>query len=337
MDASVQGAVASVIVPSHRGAHRLRVLLPALARQEIGEPWEVVVALDGTLDESPDILAEWADRLPLVVTATTEPQGVVAALNRGYGVATGRVLIRCDDDLEPGPDMVRRHVDHHRGRDDLGVIGATRDVFPDTPYAAVYGRRANERGLAAAYVRPAPLRWIGWAAHNSVTRATWDRLGGFDRRFIYGQDSELGVRLAEGGIEIITDPELELPHHGPSTTTATRIPRAFVSGASQILFSEVHPGSRPSPGRPRGLKATSYDLVVRSVTGTVRSREAFAKIGQWTDLALPRLPKSVGSILVEVLVDAAGRSGRAHGTSDLAAYKGQKVDELTRERQHPHD
>ena len=50
---------ASVIVPSHRGAHRLPALLEALSRQDHPGPWEVVVVLDGVLDESPAVLESW--------------------------------------------------------------------------------------------------------------------------------------------------------------------------------------------------------------------------------------------------------------------------------------
>src|SRR6478672_11428558 len=58
---------ASVIVPSHRGAHRLPALLEALSRQDHLGPWEVVVVLDGVLDDSPRILEQWSDRLTLRV------------------------------------------------------------------------------------------------------------------------------------------------------------------------------------------------------------------------------------------------------------------------------
>ena len=38
---------ASVVVPTHRGAHRLGALLAALEMQDLAEPWEVVVVVDG--------------------------------------------------------------------------------------------------------------------------------------------------------------------------------------------------------------------------------------------------------------------------------------------------
>ncbi len=241
---------ASVIVPSHRGAHRLPALLDALARQDHAGPWEVLVVLDGVLDDSPGLLEAWQGRLPLRVVRFEQPRGVVAALNAGFSAASGRVLIRCDDDLTPVPHMVSRHVEHHRGRDDLGVSCAMRDVVTDTPYARTYGAATGRRRLEQWYTRPPALRWVDWSAHNSVTRAAWDRLDhGFDPRFVYGQDSELGFRLARSGVTIVVDPALEVEHRGAALSAANRVPRAYVAGS---LPGPVRAGARREPRSGRG-------------------------------------------------------------------------------------
>ena len=325
------GPAASVIVPSHRGAHRLPVLLEALAAQQVDEPWELVVVLDGVLDDSELILESWSDRIDLRVIARPDPRGLVATLNDGFAAARGRVLIRCDDDLTPGPDMIRRHLAHHASGDEVGVMGPTRDVFPDSPYALAYGRAATSRSLGAAYARPADQRWVGWAAHNSVTRAAWERVGGFDPRFVYGQDSELGFRLARAGVRLVVDPELELEHRGPAPDVATRAPRAFVSGASRRLFESIHgPVSAPVPGA-RGVRARAWQTAVGAVSTLLRSRDGYARAGRLVDRALPWVPPRVGGRLVAVLVESAGRSGRLHGTTDLGTYRVQKTAELSKE------
>lgn len=326
--------VASVIVPTHRGAHRLPSLLQALVDQDVEEPWELVVVLDGVLDDSPRILEQWSDRLTLRVLSHPQPLGVVVALNDGYAAARGRVLIRCDDDLTPGPDMIRRHLAHHAAEgQEVGVMGPTEDIFPDSPYAMAYGRPATERSLRAAYARPADQRWVGWAAHNSVTRSAWDRAGGFDPRFVYGQDSELGFRLDRAGVRLVVDPALQLGHRGPALDTATRSPRAFVSGASRRLFDEVHGAGHVPPVTPHDTRARLWQAAVRSVSATVRSREGYARAGRLVDRALRHLPAPVGGRLVALVVESAGRSGRLHGRTDLSFYQSQKTAELSREVQ----
>ena len=328
---------ASVIVPSHRGAHRLPALLDALARQDHSGPWEVLVVLDGVLDDSPDLLASWQGRLPLRVLRSAAPRGVVAALNDGFAAAQGRVLIRCDDDLTPAPHMVRGHVEHHRGRDDLGVSCAMRDVVTDTPYARTYGAATGRRRLEQWYTRPPALRWVDWSAHNSVTRAAWERLDhGFDPRFVYGQDSELGYRLARSGVTIVVDPALEVEHRGAALSAANRIPRAYVAGASRALFERVHGASHAAAESvPASARERVWTAAVGALAWGLRDWSSYQRLGRVVEATAPRLPRSAGARVVALATEAAGRAGRLHGPADLTTLTTQKGRELARERQAP--
>lgn len=321
----------SVIVPTHRGAHRLPELLEAFIAQDYDGEWELVVVVDGVLDSSLDIINSFKDRLPLNPVVLEKQSGVVSALNAGIEAAKGRIFIRCDDDLTPVPSFLSLHMRHHEGPVPVGVIGPTRDVFPDSAYARAYGILANEQSLAAAYTRHASFTWIGWAANVSAPCSVLKDLGGYDAKFVYGQDSELGYRIAQTGVEILVDAELETLHRGPSTSAGTRMPRAFVSGASKRLFNSVHPeAGAPAPALA-GFKGQIWNGAVRLVAGRVRTREGFARVGQAVDGVIERLPRPLATKVISLFVEAAGRSGRAHGDMNLTFYKGQKSVELSRE------
>jgi GT2 family glycosyltransferase len=321
----------SVVVPTHGGARRLPVLLDALEAQDLTQPWELIIAVDGVVDDTVEVLDTYADRLPLRVLVNPEPRGVVATLNDAFAQARGRVFVRCDDDLTPAPDFLRRHLAWHDGRSDVGVVGPTRDVFPATRYAAVYGGPANGRLLDTVYSREPGGRWMSWAANNSLHRDAWAKAGGFDPRFVYGQDSELGWRLTQQGVEIVVDPALEVEHRGPSATATGRVPRAFVSGASRKLFDQVHPGARPPAAAPRGL-AVAWNGLVATVAAGVRSPAGYERIGRLLDRVIPHLPDNIAGRLVALSVEAAGRSGQRYGSTDLATYKARKAAELAAER-----
>lgn len=321
----------SVVVPSHRGAHRLPILLDALAAQDYRGSWEVVVVLDGVLDDSNEVLELYKQKVPLRVVTHTTPQGVISAMNSGTEKARGRIVIRCDDDLTPAPDFVSRHMSHHAPGVRRAVVGPTRDVFPDTAYARVYGRPANERSLRAAYARSADKTWISWAANNSAPREDLIAVGGFDPRFVYGQDSELGYRLYRRGLEIVVDPQLEIEHRGPSSTATTRVPRAFVSGASRRLFNQVHPGAHETPEGPRGARARVWQAAVVGLSSALRTPDAWRAAGARIDPLLERIPDAWGYRLVALFVESAGRAGQLHGSDDLSVYKKQKTAELARE------
>lgn len=321
----------TVVVPTHQGAHRLPKLLDALTVQDYDEPWEVIVVVDGVLDTTVDILAAYRDLLPLRTLIHQEPRGIVLTMNEGITAARGRIVIRCDDDLTPGSSFLSFHMRHHNGERPVGVIGPTRDVFPNSAYARAYGIPANERALAASYSRNASYRWVGWAANNSVPREVLLTLGGFDPRFVYGQDSELGYRIASRGIPIAVDPDLETPHRGPSTNVESRAARAFVSGASRRLFESLHPEAHPPAQVSGNPKALIWNAAALSVAWVLRTHASYARVGKSIDRVLPWLPRSLTARTISLLVESAGRSGRANGRSDLSVYKRQKRVELAHE------
>ncbi|HET6968181.1 MAG TPA: glycosyltransferase, partial [Ornithinibacter sp.] len=112
--------LASVVVPSRGGRRRLETLLHCLEAQD--EPrFEVVVVIDGDIDDSAGLLRARPTSLAVRVVTFPVNRGRSAALNAGLAAAQGGVLIRCDDDLEPAPDFVRLHVAAHDGREH-GVV-----------------------------------------------------------------------------------------------------------------------------------------------------------------------------------------------------------------------
>src|SRR5664279_5470987 len=171
---------ASIVIPSRGGAERLPRLLTALAAQTYPD-WEEIVVIDGDIDNSEAVVARYA-HLPIRSVVFPENRGRVAALNAGFAEATGDVLIRCDDDLVTSPDYVAGHV-RATSAGDRGAVGLYINVLPDTPYARVYGRHADERHRADAYLTPRDLQYRYWAGNCSVARAVYDSVGGYDPRY----------------------------------------------------------------------------------------------------------------------------------------------------------
>jgi glycosyltransferase involved in cell wall biosynthesis len=89
----------SVIIPCLNGAATIATQLAALARQQWDQPWEIVVADNGSTDESVGIVERYRGRLQnLRVADASARRG--RALNVGAKEATGDALVFCDVDDE---------------------------------------------------------------------------------------------------------------------------------------------------------------------------------------------------------------------------------------------
>lgn len=301
---------AAVVVPSRGGAQRLPRLIRAFAAQQDAPPFEVHVVLDGDVDDSDHVLRELASACPnvdLTWTVFPENRGRAAALNAGTAATTGRIVIRCDDDLEPGPHYVRDHVQAH-AEEVGGVIGLPRNVLPSTAYQRVYGDDADRRHAEEAYALPAHQVWRHWAGNVSLPRTLLEELGGYDESYRrYGwEDVDLGYRIHAAGYPVRFVRELETPHHAAAVTTYSKARRALHSGASRQQFIASHGAAALGGDRaPGGL----WGLTVRGV-GAVTTETTLKPMAGAVDALADRLPTPVAQKLIALVVQGAAETGR---------------------------
>lgn len=310
--------VASIIVPSYRGAARLPALLDSLARQEGAPDFEVVVVVDG-VDDGSVALVEAESRVTARAVLLPENRGRAGALNAGLAAATGEVLIRCDDDLVVSPTFVAAHTHAHAAAEGpVAVAGLTRDVHPDTPYARAYGRAAGQRAAAHAASRPAAERWRHWAANCSITRATAERIGPYDAAYRdYGwEDVDYGWRLHAAGIPLLRVPATDADHHGAAPTTAARALKAFDAGAARETFRRLHP---EAPLADPGAGGGPWGAAVRALARRHRTRAAVARTAGRIDAVIARLPRRAAEKLVALAVEGAAVAGSRTAAGRTAA------------------
>lgn len=300
----------SVVVPSYQGASRLPALMQCLAAQRTDRPWEVVVVLDGSSDDSARVLESWRDRVPVQVITRAENRGRSATLNDGFTAAGNDVLVRCDDDLLPGPDYVELFGSLIENDPGIGVVGLYRNEYPDNRYARAYGRPVDARYRAEAYAAPASRRWMFWAGNCAVHRDAWQAVGPYDETFReYGwEDIDWGYRLTQAGYGIELEPRLETRHRVAATTAAGRLERARASGRASATFRRLH--EMPTPELSGGV----WNALVRTAA---RSRPQWLTRG--TEALTPLLPAPVAQRVIDLGVQASFYAGEQEAVAQASA------------------
>src|SRR5919197_1200716 len=85
----------SVVMSVYNGAANLRETIDSILNQE-GVSLEFIIVNDGSTDESPRILAEYAERDLRINIIRQENQGLTRALIRGCAAAQGTYIARQD-------------------------------------------------------------------------------------------------------------------------------------------------------------------------------------------------------------------------------------------------
>lgn len=209
MTASTTPAL-SVIVPAYRCARDLERCLLALRASDLPRAaWEIVVADDGSPDDTPAVAARLADQ---VVRVAGGPRGPAAARNAAAACAQGDVLVFVDADVCVAPDALRRFRDLFAGAPGLSAAFGAYDLAPAAPSFVSQYRNLLHHYVHAAGAGPATTFWAGCGA---VRTDAFRAVGGFDaERYPRPQieDIDLGYRLAARGGRIVLDPRIQGRH-----------------------------------------------------------------------------------------------------------------------------
>ena len=99
----------SIVIATYKRAALLGDTLDSLSRLQPGAPWEVVVVDNNSPDNTKAVVEAAAPSYPVPLHYVFErEQGRSAALNCGFRVATGEIVVTTDDDVRVEPDWLNR-------------------------------------------------------------------------------------------------------------------------------------------------------------------------------------------------------------------------------------
>src|SRR4051794_24523004 len=97
----------SIVIATYKRAALLRDTLESLSRLQPGAAWEVIVVDNNSPDETRQVVEAAAPSFPVPLHYVFErEQGRSAALNCGFRVAQGDIVVTTDDDVRVEPDWL---------------------------------------------------------------------------------------------------------------------------------------------------------------------------------------------------------------------------------------
>lgn len=268
----------SVLIPCRNGGLLLARQLESLARQEYPGPLEVVVADNGSTDNTRQVVEGFADRIShLRVVDVAEFAGKPQAVNAAMRAVRGERLIMIDADDELAPGFVEAMA---RGLDEHTFVGARLDTAHLNP-EWLRSRRGDIQSDGLTVLQN-HLPFVAGAALG-VRASAFDQVGGYNSAFINNQDVDLSWRLQYAGYEpgFVPDAVVHYRYRG-DLRSIFRQERGY--GRYSTLLYREH--------REHGLPR-------RRVRSTVRGwvELAMALFGAFTQPGRARLATRAGSVL----------------------------------------
>lgn len=282
----------SVVIPVLEAAEVISGQLDALADQNWSQPWEVVVADNGSTDATIAVVERYRERLPaLRVVDASDRRGPAHARNVGLREAQAEAVAFCDADDEVAPGWVAA-MGEALSRFEL-VACRSEPTKLNEPWVAET-REAQPPG-ALSTVPFAPFAPYAGAGGLGVTRRVHERLGGFDESMPALEDVDYCLRARAEGIELELVPDALLHYRYRTGWRATfRQARTYAEQMARVQRAYEDKDARPR-GRPWLLRGWKPILSALPSLHRRGSRAKLAWLLGW------QVGRYVGSVRYRVL------------------------------------
>lgn len=282
----------SVAVCTWNRAHLLRHTLESMTRLNApsGLEWELLVINNNSTDDTDDVVASFANRLP--IRAFVEPQsGKSYALNRAVDEATGDYLLITDDDVLVDPEWLHGYGVGFRRHPEAAVFGGpiTAWFAGDPPRWLVDAFHQVEFAYAALHLGEEIIALDGRNGPfgaNMAIRMEDQRKHRYDPALgprpgsgLRGEETAVVKAILAGGAEGYWVPEARVRHHIPLERQTTAYLREWYRGwGEQLVRTRKHAPTRMLLGRPLWLWREVVEASVR-----YRATRALAPPTVWVE------------------------------------------------------
>ena len=186
----------SVIIPCLNAESTLAVQLEALASQQWSEPWELIIADNGSTDKTLEIANKYKNCFSgfRIIDASAR-RGPAFARNIGVTAAHSNRLAFCDADDEVASGWIAS-MGEALSRYDV-VYGKFRFDKFNEPLVAAQFAKAWENGLYKGKFLPG-----GGAGNLGIRRWVHEAIGGFDESLPHAEDADYYWRLQLKGFAL---------------------------------------------------------------------------------------------------------------------------------------
>jgi GT2 family glycosyltransferase len=275
----------SVVIPVLNGSRWLAQQLEAL-RTDSAQPFETVIADNGSTDDSVAMARAFAHDMMLIVVDASRWKGQAHARNVGARTATGEYLLFLDQDDEVGPGYVSAMT---AALDRAEFVAARME-----DHKLNHGWRRQARTLPQTEHLPTdPVPWA-YGCTLGVRRTTFERLGGFaeDLPARAGEDVDFCWTAYDQGVALTFVPEAIVHYRYPATLRGF-FRQGLTYGYAGVMVEARHgTTARPTPWSEIRSFAGPVRLVAIGPSKGARASGLFVlgrRIGRVR--ALRRLPR----------------------------------------------
>ena len=257
----MQRPVVSVVVPTRDRAAYLDVTLRSLQRQELPDPYEVIVVDDGTDGAASAVAERTGARL-----LRPGGRGPNTARNAGIAAAEAELVALVDDDVEAPPGWLHAVVEGAARHPEADAFGGPIRARLEGPAPRACGREDAPITSLDLGDQDREVDLV-WSANMALRRAVFECIGPFDERFSTGGDEEEWLRRlrADGGrVVYLAQAGLDHRRAGDDARLRSLMRGAYRRGRNMRAYDSLRERAPGLGGELRVLAGCGWHTVRRA-------------------------------------------------------------------------
>lgn len=188
----------SIIISTYNGAHKINGILDIL-KYKTDEFFELIVVIDGSTDNSLEVISSYKEYFPVLHIIYQENQGRAVVKNTGACKASGELLLFFDDDMLPTQNCINEHIYHHEKFKNTLLTGGlsefTLENSSDIQHYRVWLRNKWNTELRKRKFLKYDKFNLGLSSANfSISKKLFYTIGMFDSKLTDSEDLDLAQR-----------------------------------------------------------------------------------------------------------------------------------------------
>jgi len=207
--------------------------------------FEFIVVDDGSTDQTLSIIREFAARDPRMKVLQIPHGGIVDAANVGLQQAQAELIARADADDVSLPQRFEKQVRYLAENPEVICVGSR--LLLIEPYGAVVGESRHK--LTHDDIDAELLQGSGWSMPQPaamIRKAAIDKVGGYRNEYLWSEDLDLFLRLAEVG-RLANLPDILVKYRNHPGSTNHRRPRIQAELSRKCVIETYQRRGLPVP------------------------------------------------------------------------------------------